>query len=156
MNHSVYNMFPKKRHRHFPKESAIPRHYSEAGYETSVISDFAGDVFSRIDLGFSKVQTPYFNFNTVIMQSIFSTQVSLMPYFMNRWTYNLLPFIRGIAKLPRADIISAETIQAIRRSQKAFFISSFYSDAHFPYSAPYPYYRREGCDVHTDRYLSVS
>jgi hypothetical protein len=141
MNHSVFNMFPQKRHRQYPKEAAIPRMYAKNGYETVVISDFAGDVFSRIDLGFEHENVPYFNFNTVITQSIFNTQINLLPLFMNEWMYDVLPFIRGIAKLPRADILSSQTINQIKQSEKPFFICTFFSDAHFPYSAPYPYYR---------------
>lgn len=144
MNHHIYNMFPPKKFRDGQKANAMPRLYREAGYHTEVISDFAGDVFSRIDLGFDERKTPYFNFNTLIEQTLVSAQLSFMPYLMTGATYSLLPSIRGIAKLPRSDRLAAETIAAIRGAEKPFLITTFFSDAHFPYSAPYPYYRRSG------------
>ena len=141
--HSVYNMFPQKVHRSDLKESSYVNALSKLGYHTEVISDFAGDIFPRMDLGFKKVNTPYFNFNTIIKQRILEVQVFLIPYLFNDLGYKLYPYLLGFAKFPNAKRLTNETIKSIRENDKPFFITTFYSDLHFPYSARYPHYKSE-------------
>jgi hypothetical protein len=139
--HSVYNMFPQKVHRSDLYEFSLVNQLRENGYHTEIISDFAGDIFSRMDLGFNNVRTPYFNFNTIIKQRILEVQVFLLPYLFNDVGYRLYPYLLGFAKFPNAKRLTNQTIKSIRESKEPFFITTFYSDLHFPYSARFPNYK---------------
>jgi hypothetical protein len=141
VRHHIFNMFPEKKQRSLLHLTPMPAYLKNRGYKTAVFSDFAGDIFSRIDYGFDVINAPYFNFSSIIKQRILEAQINLMPYIMNGFGQKLYPYLRGIAKLPRADILTGGVIKEINNSERPFFITVFYSDPHFPYAVPYPYYR---------------
>jgi arylsulfatase A-like enzyme len=142
MTHEVKHMFPRTRERNQKFETACTI-LNGLGYETSVVSDFAGDIFPRIELGFKRVLAPDMNFDILIRQIILEKQTFLLPFVANRWGSKIFPELRDVAKFPDEGMITAETIGEMERSRgKPFFITAFYSITHFPFSAPYPYYRK--------------
>ncbi len=56
-HHGIRNMFPRweERAKDF---DALPSRLAKVGYRTGVVSDYAGDIFGRIDLGFQDVDVP--------------------------------------------------------------------------------------------------
>jgi len=144
LRHKIRHMFPRTRERSVPLKAA-PLYLTQEGYTTSVISDFAGDIFPRIDLGFETIKAPEVNSKILIRQIILEKQVFLLPFLANSPLKKLFPEIRGIVHFADSDLITTETIEEIKTAQeegKPFFITSFYSITHFPFSAPYPYYQR--------------
>lgn len=141
-HHGVRSMFPtwEERAKDF---DALPQRFASAGYATSVVSDYAGDIFGRIDLGFSRVDTPSFDFRQLIRQRALERETPLLPLLHSRIGRRLFPVMRELndAADPRllADDVDAALGAAAGRP---FFMTVFFSTAHFPYAAPAPYYAR--------------
>ncbi|MBP7584467.1 MAG: sulfatase-like hydrolase/transferase, partial [Spirochaetes bacterium] len=140
LTHEIRHMFPRSRERNVPFDSAAGV-LSEKGYRTAVISDFAGDIFPRIDLGFDRVRALTFSFDTLLVHMILEKQTFLLPFITNRLGDLVFPEMRGIAKHSHHEAVTDETIGEIESSRgEPFFITVFYSATHFPYSVPWPYY----------------
>ena len=113
------------------------------GYKTAVISDFAGDIFPRIEMGFKKVLAPEMNTTVLIKQIMLEKQTFLLPFIINKLGLFFFPEIRDFAKLSFSGVLTEETINEIDSSRgEPFFIVTFYSVTHFPYAAPYPYFKK--------------
>jgi arylsulfatase A-like enzyme len=143
LSHEIKHMFPRSRERSERVFNAVTKLNSE-GYYTSVISDFAGDIFPRYDFDFQTVKAPTLNFDILIKQIILEKQTYLLPIIINNWFgHTFFPETRGIAKLPDSNLITSETIEQIEAAgDKPFLVTAFYSITHFPFSAPYPYYKK--------------
>lgn len=140
LQHDIGHMFPRSRERSLEFNSAV-KYLAQKGYYTSVLSEFAGDIFSRVDLGFETVKAPDMNFNVIVKQVILEKQVFLLPFVLNRAGRFIFPEIRDFAKFSDPEMLTRETISEIDKSgEKPFFITVFYSTTHFPFSATYPYY----------------
>ena len=142
LSHGIAHMFPRTRERSVKFDTAAT-YLGGQGYKTAVISDFAGDIFPRIDLGFEKVSAPDMNTTTLIKQMILEKQAFLLPFITNKLGLFVFPEIRDFTKLSFPAILTEETIKEIDASRgKPFFIVTFYSITHFPFSSPYPYYKK--------------
>jgi arylsulfatase A-like enzyme len=140
LQNEISHMFPRSRERSERIPSALD-YLKGMGYYTSVISEFAGDIFSRIDIGFDNILAPDMNFNVIVKQVILEKQVFLLPYLLNSTGRYIFPEIRDIAKFSDPGMLTNETIDQIKIARgKPFFISVFYSITHFPFAASYPYY----------------
>ncbi|WNG37385.1 sulfatase-like hydrolase/transferase [Archangium violaceum] len=127
---------PQARASSFPTLATALR---EAGWQTAVLSDYAGDIFSRLPLGFDQVQAPAFNFPELIRQRMLITQVVLLP-----WTAllpSLFPERQQFPELTDPTPLAASTRRALDRfnSEEPFALLIFASVTHFPYAAPHPY-----------------
>lgn len=142
LSHEIVHMFPRTRERMVKLRTAND-YLKNEGYHTSVISEFAGDIFPRVDLGFSSVRAPEMNFKVIIRQIILERQVFLLPFLLNGTGRALFPEIRDIAKFSDPEMLTDECIEEIEKSGgRPFFISLFYSITHFPFSGNYPYYNK--------------
>ena len=142
LSHGITHMFPRTRERNIKFDTAASYLHGH-GYETAVISDFAGDIFPRIDLGFDKVSAPDMNTSSLIEQMILEKQTFLLPFITNKLGLFVFPEIRDFTKLSFPAKLTEETINEIDSGRgKPFFIVTFYSITHFPFSSPYPYYKK--------------
>lgn len=132
--HGVRNMFPSARAR-ARDLSALPARLAEAGYFTAVTSDYAGDVFPRVSLGFSRVDTPTFHFGELIRQKAIESQPPVLPLFTTRLGRWLAPTVRGLARMPDSRDVAERALAAIDLAgDRPFFVVAFFGDAHFPYA----------------------
>jgi arylsulfatase A-like enzyme len=140
-HHGIRNMFPRweTRARDF---DAIPRHFANAGYRTAVVSDFAGDIFRRIDLGFSRIVAPTFNLNEMLRVRQIEEALPLLPFLRGSLARTLVPTLRELHNAPDAAALSDDALREIDRAKGPFFLTVFYSSAHFPYAAPAPNFER--------------
>ena len=128
---------PEARASRFP---TLATALSEAGWRTAVLSDYAGDIFSRLPLGFERVEAPAFNFPELIRQRMLITQVALLP-----WTALLPSFFPERQQFPELtdpSPLAASTRRALedfREEEAPFALLVFASVTHFPYAAPHPY-----------------
>jgi arylsulfatase A-like enzyme len=138
--HGIRHMFPTSRdlNRDF---KTIAGELKQKGYETSVIADYAGDVFSRISLGFDKVEAPYFNIESLIDQVLIEAHTFLLSFLTNKTGLELFPVLKDSAYFCPPEFVKDKIIQTIRESKKPFFITTFFSSTHFPYASQYPYYK---------------
>jgi arylsulfatase A-like enzyme len=143
-HHGIRTMFPRWEDR--AKDfDALPERLRNAGYETAVVSDYAGDVFSRIDLGFERTLVPTFDFKQLVRQRAIERQTPLLPLLQSRLGRAIFPVLRemNVAADPRMLEEDADrTLGELASSGKPFFMTVFFSTAHFPYAAPAPYYAR--------------
>lgn len=139
--HGIRTMFPTRRARSRDFD-ALPQRFTQAGYHSFVASDFAGDIFPRIRLGFERVDCPTFHFGEVIRQRGIEAQPALLPFLDSRIGRALVPTMRELNRAADADDVARRTIEAIDgRGDRPFFGVAFFSTTHFPYAAPNPGYR---------------
>jgi arylsulfatase A-like enzyme len=139
--HGIRHMFPTSGDLKRDFKSIVTK-YREKGYYTAVVADFAGDIFSRIELGFERVDTPYFHFDYLIEQAILENHPFLLPFLTGRAGLTLFPVLRDSAYFCPPYLVRDKIIDALRESSgRPFFLTAFFSTTHFPYSPPYPYYR---------------
>ena len=122
---------------------ALPQRLARAGYATGVVSDYAGDIFGRIDLGFGRVDTPSFDFRQLIRQRALERETPLLPLLHSQLGRRLFPVMRELNDAADPMLLAddvAAALQAVK--DKPFFLTVFFSTAHFPYAAPAPYYAK--------------
>ncbi|MBI2889328.1 MAG: sulfatase-like hydrolase/transferase [Nitrospirae bacterium] len=143
LRHGIRHMFPTIEQRAAIGQT-LPRFLRDRGYETAVVADYAGDIFPRVDLGFSRVDCPDFTAGTLMEQRALETHPFLLPYVSNRWGMRIFPALREFTSLSEPAELAArgkEMIGTLSRAPR-FFLTIFFSSAHFPYAAPHPYYGR--------------
>ena len=152
-HHGIRSMFPRweERAKDF---DALPERLARAGYATGVVSDYAGDIFSRIDLGFGLVDVPEFDFKQLVRQRALERETPLMPVLHSRLGRAAFPVMREMNDAADPSMLARDAIRAMRRleGRGPFFLVVFFSTAHFPYAAPSPYYRRFTDPAYRGRY----
>jgi arylsulfatase A-like enzyme len=141
-HHGVTTMFPSVGDRQ--KElHALPAILSAHGWTTSVVSDYAGDIFPRIELGFERVEAPGFNLTSLAQVRGLEIHTHLLPYLVNPWGRKLMPVLKEFATLGDPRFVERDVIKELSRlrGKDRFFLAVFMSCTHFPYSPPWPYYR---------------
>jgi arylsulfatase A-like enzyme len=142
-HHGIRSMFPRweERARDF---DALPERLARAGWSTAVVSDYAGDIFSRIDLGFGNVDVPQFDFRQLVRQRAIERETPLLPMLDTPIGRAAFPVLREMNDAADPSILAGDAVRAMRalESRGPFFLVVFFSTAHFPYAAPAPYYGR--------------
>ncbi len=141
-HHGIRDMFPRweTRIRDF---HAIPSAFADAGYSTSVVSDFAGDIFRRIDLGFQSVRTPTFTMRELLRERLLQQNIALLPWLRGPVARFAVPVLREMHVASDAQALTSDALETIDAAgQRPFFLTVFYSTTHFPYAAPSPFYKR--------------
>ncbi len=141
--HDIRYMFPR------PAESRqrwpnLVETLTRAGYETSVVSDFGGDVFAQLQFGFRHVNVPHNIIQNLLKQRSIEIHYFLQGFLLNPSGRLFFPEIWLMPLNLDPYHILHGTQQRIRQSVhagKPFFILAFYTNCHFPYSNKYPYYR---------------
>lgn len=141
--HGITTMFPSvaERQKNF---YALPRILRDHGWATVVVSDYAGDIFPRINLGFQEISAPDFNFNTLALMRGLEIHTHLLPYLANPWGRELFPVLKEFAGFGNPAFVAREVKSRLRRlaGREKFMLTVFFSATHFPYSPHWPYYRR--------------
>jgi arylsulfatase A-like enzyme len=152
-HHGIRSMFPRWEERAHDFDT-LPERLARAGYATGVSSDYAGDVFSRIDLGFGLVDVPEFDFRQLVRQRALERETPLMPVLHSRVGRAAFPVMREMNDAADPSMLARDAVRAMRRLERRgpFFLVVFFSTAHFPYAAPAPYYRRFTDDAYRGRY----
>lgn len=143
-HHGIRSMFPRWEERAHDFD-AVPERLSRAGWSTAVVSDYAGDVFSRIDLGFGSVDVPEFDFRQLVRQHALERETPLLPVLHSRIGRAAFPAMRELNDAADPSLLAAGAARTLRTLQsrgQPFMMLVFFSTAHFPYAAPAPYYAR--------------
>ena len=141
-HHGIRSMFPtwEDRARDF---DALPERLAQAGYATGVVSDFAGDIFGRIDLGFGRIDTPSFDFRQLVRQRALERETPLLPLLHSQLGRQLFPVMRELNDAADPRLLADDAAAALHALKgKPFLLTVFFSTAHFPYAAPAPYYAK--------------
>ncbi|HEX3770514.1 MAG TPA: sulfatase-like hydrolase/transferase, partial [Polyangiaceae bacterium] len=142
-HHGIRSMFPRweERAKDF---DALPERLARAGWSTGVVSDYAGDVFSRIDLGFGTVNVPQFDFRQLVRQHVMERETPLLPVLHSRLGRSAFPVLREMNDAADPQMLARDAVSTMRslEGRGPFFLLVFFSTAHFPYAAPSPFYAR--------------
>lgn len=152
-HHGIRSMFPRweERARDF---DALPERLARAGWATGVVSDYAGDIFSRVDSGFGAVNVPEFDFRQLVRQRLLERETPLLPLLHSRAGRVAFPVLREMNDAADPEMLARDAIRTMRslEARGPFFLVVFFSTAHFPYAAPAPYYRRFTDDGYRGRF----
>ncbi|HIN85557.1 MAG TPA: hypothetical protein EYN06_03670 [Myxococcales bacterium] len=115
----------------------------EKGYRTAVISDFAGDIFSRVELGFETVRVPRFTALSAVVLGCYKLHYHLLPYLVEvLGGTSTMPELKSWEAMTNPFVLNNEVRHWLSNSDgRPFALLVFYSTGHFPYAAPYPYYK---------------
>jgi arylsulfatase A-like enzyme len=141
-HHGIRTMFPTQAERD-RAPAALPKALKGQDYQTSAVADYAGDIFTRMDYGFERIDAPYFNFPMLIKLRSFEIHKHLLPYITNSVGRRIFPALRELAQNADPRDLADRSIAELRRLAHSgkFLLTVFFSAAHFPYAAVSPYYR---------------
>ena len=141
-HHGIRHMFPPEAARR-AIGPALPWTLREAGYHTIVLSDYAGEIFSRTPLGFRDIGVPYFDMKTIVDQRGLQVHPNVLPYATSSLGRRLFPAVDALPERSDPALLADRAIAKLDDAGKTpFFMTLFFSAAHFPYAAPSPYYHR--------------
>ncbi|MEO7110646.1 MAG: sulfatase-like hydrolase/transferase, partial [Polyangiaceae bacterium] len=110
-HHGIRSMFPRWEDR--AKDfDALPSRLGRAGYQTSVVSDYAGDIFGRIDLGFQHVDTPTFDMRELVRQRALERETPLLPYLNGRVGRAIFPVLRELPDASAPALLAGDALGA--------------------------------------------
>ena len=112
----------------------------DAGYETEVWSDFAGDIFPRFAAGFNSVKAPNLTLSAMIRLSVDQAFPLFLPIMMMPGVRRFFPSLKQSPAFADAGHLTEDLKETLLKGTKPWLKVVFYSTAHFPYAAPHPYY----------------
>jgi arylsulfatase A-like enzyme len=142
-HHGIRSMFPRyeERTRDF---DALPARLTDAGYTTVVTSDYAGDIFGRIDLGFGRAEVPSFDLSTLARERALERETPLLPFLVTSLGRDAFPALRSSNTAADPDVLAGDAVRLLTQlapRPDPFFLTVFFSTVHFPYAAPDPWER---------------
>ncbi len=145
-HHGIRSMFPTAEQR-MNDLDALPARFAEAGYATAAVSDHAGDVFGRFQLGFERIDAPSSDLRQVLRRKVLERETALLPVLHSHLGRRMFPAMRELATASDPMLLAGD-VEATLRSMKdkPFFATVFFSATQLPYAAPAPYHAR-----YTDR-----
>jgi arylsulfatase A-like enzyme len=140
--HGVRHMFPARAER-TPPTASLAAELRAAGWRTGVISDFAGDIFRRMDLGFADVDAPAFTLASNVALAGLKLHTHLLPYLVDVARGRATPELGGFERLADPEWLTDHALDWVDEGDgRPFFLTLFYSCGHFPFAAPGPWWRR--------------
>ena len=146
--HGVRSMYPSREEVGAidAMQATLPRILRAAGYDTFVSSDWAGNCFDLVDLGFEKRRVaPVQNFEALILEATVKAH-PLVPIFFGsvpgRLGELLVPGRGALASFTRPGALVDQLFDDVDASVKAerpFFGMLFVSPTHLPYNSRYPF-----------------
>ena len=142
MSHGVRHMFPTVEQRRLV-QTPLPKALAANGWKTAVVSDFAGDIFPRIDFGFDDIDAPDLTFGQVVKMRNLEIHPASLAFLNNRLGQALFPAVRELAYNCDPEALTDRAIGKLKSFEagQPFMLAVFYSATHMPYAAPGPYYR---------------
>lgn len=134
----------------FPQEALLERRwatiidvFNRHDYYTSVVSDFAGDIFPDMDYGFQRVTSPELRVQDVLKQRSLEIHYFLLGFLVNPGGRTVFPEMWGMARNKDPWYLTHYAKRDIKKAvedDRPFFLLYFNSNNHFPYVTTYPYY----------------
>ena len=140
-SHGVRDLFPRAEVARV-RQPTLPRLLRERGWQSAVVSDYAGETFHRLDFGFDTVDAP-----PPTSVEVFAEREAFqrMPLALGLFTGALGQRLFGVAGylMTNADPAALtdralSRLEQLRRDGKPFLLLVFYSVTHVPFAAPMP------------------
>lgn len=151
--HGVRSMYPSREEVQAidSMSATVPRLLSAAGYDTFVSSDWVGNCFDLVDLGFTKRHVgPVQNFEALLLEATVKAHPLVLLAF------GAAPGVLGDVLVPgRASLAVVarpgalvdqlfEDVDASVKARRPFFGTLFLSPTHLPYNSRYPFNAKYG------------
>ena len=125
------------------RRDLLPRVLAEAGYQTIVSSNWAGNCFKLVDVGFEDtLASDVQNFEALIMEATIWSHLVFPLYFTNGLGDLLLPEVQRITSYVRPSVLTDRLFDRIdgdASDSRPFFGLLFFSMTHLPYQASHPF-----------------
>jgi arylsulfatase A-like enzyme len=153
----VETMFPDVKRSNL-STVAMPAYLAAAGYRTMVVSEYAGEFFRRVKVGFETEAVPRAELKQISGQILMSrAPLVLAPtgllYSAGPATRSLVPWpmeelIRGLPNASTPDTLGDDIQSFLAKENETgpSFILAFYSQPHFPYTSSPEYAKRYHVD----------
>ncbi|HEY6459015.1 MAG TPA: alkaline phosphatase family protein, partial [Polyangiaceae bacterium] len=106
----------------------LPRAFARTGWATAVVSDYAGEVFSRMDLGFDVRRTPDAGFVPMIRQKALGQALPVLPVLESRLGRRILPDVAGMDTPTDPAILADDAVRTMRSLEgRPFVLVVFFS-----------------------------
>jgi len=142
--HGIRHMFPP-RHRRTVRVPSLPRVLRTHGYRSEVVTDYAGDMFRQIDLGFDAVHgPPALNLLSLVQYEILRRTPAFLPFFNNPTGQTFFPVLRTLPANADPEWLADRLLgrlDALDRSGRPFCLTGFFTGPHTPYATRHPGYR---------------
>lgn len=142
-SHGVRDMFPRRELRpaYLPY---LPRRLADAGFATSVLSDYAGDFFPTFDFGFQRARVPPpLTLPLVFEREVVTSSPLALALLNHRFGRALFPVFRFLMTNADPERLADEVLAELEASQgHQAMVVAFFSTTHVPFAAPAPWYRR--------------
>lgn len=124
---------------------ALPAILRQHGYATAAVSDWCGSDLKKFQLGFDYLDLPddQWNIKYLIRQGPKDLRLMLSLFTHNRFGKTFLPelyYLAGIPLTREVGLRGRQTLAALGRTGKPFFLNLFLSSTHPPFGSAHPYY----------------
>ncbi|MGE0173556.1 MAG: sulfatase [Oligoflexales bacterium] len=113
-----------------------------AGYRTAAVSDFAGDIFPRFDAGFDEIRAPKLSIQTMIRMGTLQSAPASLAILLRDPLWRLFGELKQDPNFADPRHIADDAVDVASSGSQPYFLTLFFSTAHFPYAAPYPWYNK--------------
>jgi arylsulfatase A-like enzyme len=131
----------------------LPGHLAARKYRTAVFSDYAGEFFGRVDLGFQTKSVPDVELREISGQLLVAsaplvfaqvgTIYSMGPFERMLLGEPLTTLVRGLTSFTQPNALADDLASWLHVDRATpFFSLAFYSQPHFPYASNGPWYRK--------------
>jgi len=136
------HMFPNFGVRHHLPDTFVEQLH-RAGYRTILVSDFAGDIFPRMKVGFDIIDAPKLTIQSMIGLSVDQAFPLLLPVTLSANLHRLFPDLKESPSFADPRHLTQRVMHHVcEAGDQPIFLLVFYSTAHFPYASHYPGYLR--------------
>lgn len=151
-HHGVRTMFPRNEDRRDVGPTFISE-LRDSGYRTFVVGNFAADVFPRFEAGFEDVDAPAFTVDTLARASVLAAHRTTLPLLRVPALRAWFSESRNLPNLADPRWLVDRTVAHVDGADARPFAGLvFFDTSHFPYAAPYPFFKwRAG--AYRGRYL---
>ncbi len=138
-SHGIRDLFPRgeQTRLHLP---LLPRILEARGYQTAVVSDYAGETFRRVDFGFGLVDAPPATSVEIFAErEAFQLLPLALAFFSGPLGQRLFPVAGYLMTNADPDALTDRVLRrldALEQSSQPFFLLAFYSVTHAPFAAP--------------------
>ncbi len=152
LTNGVETMFPDARAGRL-SQIGMPAHLAARGFRTAVFSDYAGEFFGRVDLGFQLRSVPEVELREISGQILLAkaplvlAQVGVIyssgPFERSLLGDPIVTLVRGLTSFTHPPVLAGDLAAWLQEDNTApYFGLVFYSQPHFPYASNGPWYRK--------------
>jgi arylsulfatase A-like enzyme len=125
----------------------LPGLLADAGYNTAVLSDWAGSDMGKFDLGFDEQDLPgdQWNIHFFMRQGPKDIRLFLSLFLSNRigkFFLEEIYYLGGVPLTRQLGLRARQMLEDLASDMRPFFLNVFMASTHPPFASEYPYYTK--------------